>query len=80
MKDTIKNLFLSDWTPAEKGLLLADVLLFGVVIGWLTAPLRHGFRPILNGKTEENGKMAEDSGEYGKNRNKDREEEEEEDK
>lgn len=42
MKDKLKTLFLSSWTPAEKTLLLADVLLFGVLLGWLTSPLRDG--------------------------------------
>lgn len=33
-------MLLSDWTPAEKGLLAADLLLAGILIGWLTSPLK----------------------------------------
>ncbi len=40
MKDQLKNAFLRSWTPAEKGLLLVDVLLSGVLLGWLTSPFR----------------------------------------
>ena len=40
MKDQLKNVFLRSWSPAEKGLLLVDVLLSGVLLGWLTSPFR----------------------------------------
>ncbi len=40
MKDQLKKVFLRSWSPAEKGLLLADVLLSGVLLGWLTSPFR----------------------------------------
>ena len=40
MKDQLKRVFLRSWSPAEKGLLLADVLLSGVLLGWLTSPFR----------------------------------------
>lgn len=40
-KEKIKEFFLSDWTLTEKILLLADVLLVGILIGFLT-PLKHG--------------------------------------
>ena len=40
MKDQLKQVFLRSWSPAEKGLLLADVLLSGVLLGWLTSPFR----------------------------------------
>ncbi len=36
----LKTTFLSSWTPAEKALLLVNVLLFGMLLGWLTAPLK----------------------------------------
>lgn len=42
MKNKLKEFFLSDWTLTEKCLLLADVLLAGVLVGWLTTPLRRG--------------------------------------
>lgn len=42
MKSKLKEFFLSDWTVTEKCLLLADILLAGVLVGWLTAPLRRG--------------------------------------
>ncbi|MCD7834975.1 MAG: hypothetical protein LUH00_13485 [Lachnospiraceae bacterium] len=38
----VKSVFLSDWSPMEKGLLLADVLLFGILLGWLTSPIKGG--------------------------------------
>ena len=40
MKDTIKNLFSRNWTKTEKCLFAADVLLLGVLIGWITSPLK----------------------------------------
>ena len=40
MKDQLKQVFLRSWSPAEKGLLLVDVLLSGVLLGWLTWPCR----------------------------------------
>lgn len=43
MKEKLKMYFLSNWTPTEKGLLIADVLLLGVLIGWITSPLKNGF-------------------------------------
>lgn len=43
MKEKWKSCFLSNWTPTEKGLLIADVLLLGVLIGWITSPLKNGF-------------------------------------
>ncbi|MCC8065982.1 MAG: hypothetical protein LIO94_02600 [Clostridiales bacterium] len=42
MKEKLKLLFLSEWSPSEKGLLLVDVLLSGILIGWLTSPLKGG--------------------------------------
>lgn len=39
--EKIKEFFLSDWTLTEKVLLLADVLLLGVLIGFIT-PLKNG--------------------------------------
>ncbi len=37
---TLKTAFLSGWTPAEKALILLNVFLTGVLLGWLTAPLK----------------------------------------
>lgn len=42
MKEKLKLFFLSDWTFTEKCLLLADVLLAGILFGWLTSPFKHG--------------------------------------
>lgn len=42
MKEKMKEFFLSDWTLSEKCLLTADLLLLGVVVGWLTSPLKKG--------------------------------------
>ena len=36
MKNWIKDNFLASWTPFEKGLFLTDVLLLGILIGWLS--------------------------------------------
>lgn len=43
-----KKIFLSDWTPLVKGLLLLDVLLFGILLGWLTSPFADGFSLFSN--------------------------------
>lgn len=40
MKNSLKRFLLSNWTLGEKGLLLVDVLLFGVLAGWLTSPFK----------------------------------------
>ncbi|MCD8022408.1 MAG: hypothetical protein LUF30_05375 [Lachnospiraceae bacterium] len=48
MKEKLKTLFLSDWSPTEKGLLIADVLLLGVLIGWLTSPIKNGLMFFSN--------------------------------
>ncbi|MDO4320946.1 MAG: hypothetical protein Q4C61_00330 [Lachnospiraceae bacterium] len=47
-KDKLKTFFLTNWTMSEKCLLLADVLLFGILIGWLTSPFRSGFNFFSN--------------------------------
>lgn len=44
----LKTVFLSDWTPMEKILLLLDVLLFGILLGWLTSPLKNGLSFFSN--------------------------------
>ncbi|MCC8105412.1 MAG: hypothetical protein LIO99_05260 [Clostridiales bacterium] len=44
----LKSVFLSDWSPMEKGLLLTDVLLFGVLLGCLTSPLKNGLSFFSN--------------------------------
>lgn len=50
-------MLLSDWTPAEKGLLAADLLLAGILIGWLTSPLKKVGRRVTcvidEGESEE---------------------------
>lgn len=40
MKNSLKRFLLSNWSLGEKGLLLADVLLLGVLAGWLTSPFK----------------------------------------
>ncbi|MGI6017500.1 MAG: hypothetical protein ACOX8M_01620 [Marvinbryantia sp.] len=42
MKEMWKAFFQKDWSLPEKILLLTDVLLAGVLIGWLTSPLKSG--------------------------------------
>lgn len=48
MKEKVKEFFLGDWTLTEKILLIADVLLFGVLLGWLTSPFNNGFELFSN--------------------------------
>lgn len=65
MKEKWKTLFLSDWTPAEKGLLLADVLLFGILLGWLTSPFKNGLQFFSgNGNTWNYGSDDEEIEEF----------------
>ncbi|HIR14948.1 MAG TPA: hypothetical protein IAB31_13620 [Candidatus Choladousia intestinavium] len=52
MKNWIKDNFLASWTPFEKGLFLTDVLLLGILIGWLTSPLKGGLRFFSNNSWE----------------------------
>ena len=44
MKEKLKALALASWTPSEKILLVADVFLAGILVGWLTSPLKGGIR------------------------------------
>lgn len=46
---TLKTIFLGSWTPAEKALLLLNVLLSGILLGWLTAPLK---KVIINAECD----------------------------
>lgn len=48
MKEKIKIFLQSDWTPAEKALLLADILLFGILLGWITSPFKGGLSLLSN--------------------------------
>lgn len=48
MRDKVKAFFLSNWSLSEKSLLLADVLLLGILIGWLTSPLKNGWSILSN--------------------------------
>lgn len=41
--EKVKEFLLRNWTMPEKVLLLTDVLLAGVLVGWLTSPLKGGF-------------------------------------
>ena len=40
MLEKVKEFLHQDWTMTEKTLLIADLLLAGVLIGWLTAPFK----------------------------------------
>ena len=42
MLEKVKEFLHQDWTMTEKTLLIADLLLAGVLIGWLTAPFKGG--------------------------------------
>ena len=44
MKEKLKAFAFAAWSPQEKILLAADLLLAGVLIGWLTSPLKGGMR------------------------------------
>ncbi len=44
MKEKLRAFAFAAWSPQEKILLIADVLLAGVLIGWLTSPLKGGSR------------------------------------
>ncbi len=67
MKDKVKAFFLSNWSLSEKSLLLADVLLFGILAGWLTSPLKNGWSVLSNNfrnfKTNANGGADEEESE-----------------
>lgn len=70
MREKWKTLFLSAWSPAEKGLLLVDVLLFGILLGWLTSPLKGGFTFFSNNTVDNscdghNADGSEDDGAEG---------------
>lgn len=60
MKEKIKTYFLSSWTPTEKGLLIADVLLLGVLIGWITSPLKNGLGFFSNNTWDIKTNYADD--------------------
>ncbi|MCI6868376.1 MAG: hypothetical protein MR871_10615 [Lachnospiraceae bacterium] len=48
MKEKLKTCFLANWTLSEKCLFTVDVLLLGVLIGWITSPLKNGFGIFSN--------------------------------
>lgn len=56
IKEKIKEFFLSDWTLSEKVLLLADVLLLGILIGFLT-PLKNGIHFFSDNDMNNNNEM-----------------------
>ena len=43
MLEKVKEFMWQDWTMTEKVLLIADLLLAGILIGWITAPFRGGW-------------------------------------
>lgn len=55
MLEKVKKFLHQDWTITEKVLLIADLLLAGVLIGWLTAPFKGGlFSNNVFGSNNEN--------------------------
>lgn len=44
MKEKLRAFAFAAWSPQEKVLLVADVLLAGILIGWLTSPMKKGIR------------------------------------
>jgi hypothetical protein len=61
MKESLKRFLLSNWTLSEKGLLLTDLLLLGVLIGWITSPLKHGFGFFSNNSWDIKTNYADES-------------------
>ncbi len=68
MKEKLKSFMLANWTLPEKALLLTDVLLAGVLFGWLTSPFKRGtkwfcdnsFGPHFSGEDEEFEEVEEE--------------------
>ncbi len=60
MKEKIKAFFSTDWSMSEKILLVADVLLFGILLGWITSPLRDGFSFFSNNSWDISGTGCDD--------------------
>lgn len=46
MKEKLKAFAFAAWSPQEKILLAVDLVLAGVLIGWLTSPLK-GRNPVV---------------------------------
>ena len=44
MKEKLKAFAFAAWSPQEKILLAVDLVLAGVLIGWLPSPLKGGIR------------------------------------
>lgn len=73
----IKEFMTSDWTLTEKVLLLADVLLAGVLIGFLLSPVRNGIGLFSNNLLGTNfSNNHDDDGVEEKDHNEEMEEEE----
>mgnify|MGYP004445858195 CR=1 FL=1 len=53
--EKLRDFFKRDWTMSEKVLLAADLVLAGVLIGWLTSPLKGGMfsNNTINSNNEE---------------------------
>lgn len=54
MKEKVLSFFQTDWTMSEKCLLITDIFLLGILIGWLTSPIKKGIaflgNPACGGK------------------------------
>lgn len=61
MKEKVKEFFLSNWTLSEKCLLIADILLLGVLIGWLTSTIRKGISILSHNSWEIGAKCVEEA-------------------
>lgn len=73
----IKEFMTSDWTLTEKVLLLTDVLLAGVLIGFLVSPIRNGIGLFSNNLLGTNFSNNHDNDSTNENdNNKEMEEEE----
>lgn len=73
----IKEFMTSDWTLTEKVLLLADVLLAGVLIGFLLSPVRNGIGLFSNNLLGTNfSNNHDDDGVEEKDKNEEMEEDE----
>ena len=60
MKEKLKTFFLNNWSFSEKCLLIADVFLLGVLIGWLTSPLKNGIGFFSNNTWDINSTIKEE--------------------
>ena len=52
MKESLKKFILSNWLLSEKVLLVSDVLLLGILLGWVTSPFRSKWKKGVDGSID----------------------------